>query len=222
MNNREIIGQLPKDLREYADMALDKGWTLEKLKNNHIRWHDEKGNFVTVTASTPSDYRAVANEIAALKRGGLLEETVPPKEIVSISAPSLVDTIREYFSANPQLWVTLDTLRAYLTENKIAYNDGALFVTVSKLAARGVVTRVGRGAYKLASATPTPEPTPPPAPAPEPTVVVGRLTGDARLDEELKKLETALGALAEIEGVVLRITEIVNEIAAFKKRLMGG
>jgi hypothetical protein len=62
--------RVPKDFQKAYDAARDQNWRIE-FSAKHIKWVPPVGQII-FTAKTPSDVRAVRNEIARLKRSGLV------------------------------------------------------------------------------------------------------------------------------------------------------
>jgi hypothetical protein len=59
-----------KDIRKEAE---SQGWAVDKTQKGHWRFRPPKGEII-VTSGTPSDYRAILNFVARLRRGGLVLE----------------------------------------------------------------------------------------------------------------------------------------------------
>lgn len=62
------LGKL--DLPRCISIARDQGWDVALTKNNHWRFKSPKGP-VVFTSSTASDWRAIRNHVARLRRAGL-------------------------------------------------------------------------------------------------------------------------------------------------------
>jgi hypothetical protein len=62
--------RVPKDFQKAYDAARKQNWRIE-YSGKHIKWMPPLGSIV-FTAKTPSDVRAIRNEIARLKRSGLI------------------------------------------------------------------------------------------------------------------------------------------------------
>ena len=61
-----------KDVRELARIAAAQGWRVERTGKHHLRWvPPDRGRRVIYSGSTPSDYRAIRNIRAMLRREGL-------------------------------------------------------------------------------------------------------------------------------------------------------
>jgi len=61
-----------KELRELARVAVSQGWRVERTGKQHLRWvPPTRDKRVIYSGSTPSDYRAIHNIRAMLRREGL-------------------------------------------------------------------------------------------------------------------------------------------------------
>ena len=56
-----------RDLNQLLDSVVEAGWMVDRTRGNHLRVVSSRGSVVTV-ATTPSDYRAVLNTRARIKR----------------------------------------------------------------------------------------------------------------------------------------------------------
>lgn len=59
-------------LRKLVAEAEAAGWTVERTRNNHIRFLSPDGKHLIVCGSTESDHRAIRNTKARLRRAGLV------------------------------------------------------------------------------------------------------------------------------------------------------
>lgn len=59
--------KMPKEWRKLKKQAEDQGWTVEKTKNNHIRWTNPDGEIV-ISPSTPSENRGMKNFLSVMKK----------------------------------------------------------------------------------------------------------------------------------------------------------
>jgi hypothetical protein len=59
-----------KDMQQMATWAAAHGWTITRTKNDHLKWRGPEGQLV-VSASTPSDHRAITAIRVRLRREGL-------------------------------------------------------------------------------------------------------------------------------------------------------
>lgn len=53
---------------ELIRMASDAGWTVTRTRGDHLRVEHPEASTVVFTGSTPSDYRALANTLATMRR----------------------------------------------------------------------------------------------------------------------------------------------------------
>lgn len=63
-----------KEIAQLARLAHENGWRVEPTKGrtgNHLAWFSPDGASRIISASTPSDYRAVRNLRSRLRRAGL-------------------------------------------------------------------------------------------------------------------------------------------------------
>jgi predicted RNA binding protein YcfA (HicA-like mRNA interferase family) len=58
---------MKKDLKQIVQMYEQWGWSVEKTNGGHLRFKGPKGELV-FSGSTPSDWRAIANLKAQLRR----------------------------------------------------------------------------------------------------------------------------------------------------------
>lgn len=56
------------DLQALARQKKREGWEIEHTKGNHLRWVFVKTGAVVITSATPSDYRALANAKAQIRK----------------------------------------------------------------------------------------------------------------------------------------------------------
>lgn len=61
---------MPPPFRDLAEAALEQGWRIERCKA-HYQWKAPDGIGIVTTAGSASDWRAVKNTSARLKRLGL-------------------------------------------------------------------------------------------------------------------------------------------------------
>jgi len=66
-----IVESMPREQRDYAEAALARGWRITRTRSGHWCWLAPRGKSVIFSAGTPSDWRAVANLRARLRRAGL-------------------------------------------------------------------------------------------------------------------------------------------------------
>lgn len=67
---------MDKDTRKMLDEARRQGWTVEQRKGNHLKLHAPGGRTIVTMGATESDYRALRNTIARMRRAGF---KWPPK-----------------------------------------------------------------------------------------------------------------------------------------------
>ena len=65
--------KVPDGLRAMAALARRLGWQVTPTRSGHLAWRSPDGT-VVYTPSTPSDYRAIRNARARLRRAGLRME----------------------------------------------------------------------------------------------------------------------------------------------------
>lgn len=59
-----------KDLKRIFKMAEEQGFRIKHTATNHAQFFTAGGEFVTGSASTPSEYRGWHNMLSRLKRAG--------------------------------------------------------------------------------------------------------------------------------------------------------
>lgn len=59
-----------KDLRKLVREMEKQGWTVEHMNSDHLRWYPPDGRDPVFSGSTPSDWRALRNIKAKLRRRG--------------------------------------------------------------------------------------------------------------------------------------------------------
>ncbi len=60
------------DLQSLIRTAQRQGWSVQLRRGGHLAWKSSNGNVVVFSASSPSDWRALPNLKASLKRAGLI------------------------------------------------------------------------------------------------------------------------------------------------------
>lgn len=63
---------IPRELNDMFKKLLDQGWRVVQTPNNHFKCYPPGGGPFVTTAGTPSDYRAIKNIRARLRRAGAL------------------------------------------------------------------------------------------------------------------------------------------------------
>lgn len=66
-----MMYELPELYRDLGKIAIENGWTILKSRGGHLVWKPPNGDQLYYSGSTPSDWRAVRNDRAALERMGL-------------------------------------------------------------------------------------------------------------------------------------------------------
>lgn len=61
-----------KEMKQLRKLAVEQGWRVEYTKGGHLKWFPPVGTEFVVSSSTPSDYRAIKNLRAMLRRHGLV------------------------------------------------------------------------------------------------------------------------------------------------------
>ncbi len=60
------------DLQQLVAAARKAGWSVRKRRGGHLVWQRPDGDGLIFSASTPSDWRSLANVRASLRRAGLI------------------------------------------------------------------------------------------------------------------------------------------------------
>jgi hypothetical protein len=63
----DLEWRMKKDVKQLVQLYIQWGWKIDKTNGGHLRFRGPKGELV-YSASTPSDWRALANLRAQLKR----------------------------------------------------------------------------------------------------------------------------------------------------------
>lgn len=66
--------QIPKDQRQLARLAESLGWVIRRTGGGHFQWLSPDGTTIIVTHGTASDWRALRNMKAQLRRAGVEEK----------------------------------------------------------------------------------------------------------------------------------------------------
>jgi predicted RNA binding protein YcfA (HicA-like mRNA interferase family) len=61
-----------REARDVCNKAKKQGWSIGKTRNGHLKLRPPNKNIVIIGPSTPSDWRAVKNLIAHMKRNGFI------------------------------------------------------------------------------------------------------------------------------------------------------
>lgn len=61
---------MDKDLRKLVKALENEGYQIVTAKSGHIKVYDIDGKMIAVLSGTPSDKRALANQLRPLKRLG--------------------------------------------------------------------------------------------------------------------------------------------------------
>ncbi len=60
------------DLQQLIQRAVHQGWSVEQRRGGHLCWRPPGRGVQVFSATTPSDWRSLANVKASLKRAGLI------------------------------------------------------------------------------------------------------------------------------------------------------
>lgn len=206
-------------------------------KNHHQFFFPDNGPIV-VTAGTSSSEDGWRNFLAEMKRSGyvgeglmMLGEFLPAKPVVPEAANghvqlSVTQHVTDLLSRHQEgCWP--QEINAYIKTVRPDVSEAAYSNACARLVERGILIREG-GKYKTAPSAVSVDtamavelikaPQVPQAPTP---LVGGQRTGDATIDADLEALDNALVALSQIEGVVRRNREVLQQLATLKK-LLGG
>lgn len=205
-----------------------------------------------MNSGTPSDYRAVKNFRAELKRWGLRPRTIPvtvkkekqtvttheiPKDtLVIMSQPPLdiastgkrasgggPSEVRGHLMAQliplmrkldkPE-GITTNELKPALLAAFPTLVAGSLSSTLNYHAKRGTLTKVGYSRYRLPELIDTKE-----MPANVAAAIPAPSLADTDVEEDIRKLDEALAALAQIDSIVRKHREIVTQMASLRALL---
>lgn len=72
---------LNKDFKDLVKDAERQGWTVVRGRAGHLKWYPPSGEGWVTSAQTPSDYRAIENVKAWLRRKGWVDPTRQPKKV---------------------------------------------------------------------------------------------------------------------------------------------
>jgi len=64
-------GKAPKEIRAWLKAAESQGFEVRYTKGSHIQVRNPSGRVIAGSGSTPSEYRAIKNFRAQLRRGGV-------------------------------------------------------------------------------------------------------------------------------------------------------
>jgi hypothetical protein len=96
---------------ELIRMASDAGWTVTRTRGDHLRLEHPEASTVVFTGSTPSDYRALANTLATMRRVLPKEPPKPkperpkrrPKPKPAPPRQQVENTVKMYRPPEPEL-----------------------------------------------------------------------------------------------------------------------
>lgn len=60
-----------KDIKQLIGQATKQGWRVERTRNDHLKWIPPQGAFI-ISASTPSDSRAIKHITKSLEKAGFV------------------------------------------------------------------------------------------------------------------------------------------------------
>lgn len=72
---------LNKDFKDLVKDAERQEWTVVRGRAGHLKWYPPSGEGWVTSAQTPSDYRAIENVKAWLRRKGWVDPTRQPKKV---------------------------------------------------------------------------------------------------------------------------------------------
>ena len=64
---------MKKELERLRQAAVRQGWRVERSNADHYKWYAPDGKSIVVSGSTPSDHRAIKNQISRMRRVGFHE-----------------------------------------------------------------------------------------------------------------------------------------------------
>lgn len=211
--------ELPRDLESLLRVIKLNGWRIDYSRRGHIRIYDSKGHHAATTSGTPSDYRAVKNFRADLKRAGLKPMVDPFTKAISkpdtteyFSMTNLANNTETHVAmpkkqrrkARPAKALVLRVLRdanapmsveevtAKVQEKDPLIGIRTVCNTLSYCARNGMVKRVGRAEYRS-------------------TENVGELN-----DDDMAVLNGFLDSLARVEQVIRKHINMANALRAFR------
>ena len=216
---------LHRDYRGLAELAEDQGWTIMKTNGNHVKFQPPKGQGI-ITASTPSDHRAVANFKSHLRKAGLKMSTetvaiMTPPRVPSLPIPTvpkaseqesnaapqqrkkrsyrpgLTEAIHTAIASTPDHSMHVEQARLRLQRTYPGIKTSDLYNSLSKLTSSGHLKRTDPGCYLALTPTGVTEP-------PTEDESVGE--GDV--------IERFLTVFAELETYLVKMKK---RIAQFKK-----
>jgi hypothetical protein len=223
------------DIIKVVRDAREQGWDVSRTSAGHWRFMPpDASKPIVITSGTPGDWRSHANFMAQMYRSGLLTEeqmaTVEGQKKVEAVAPKAADEPKQA-KAPAGLWGRriLEALQLKPTHAmeyqelllvlraKHAISVASLDSALTQLVKKGRLIRPERGFYKM---PPAAKPMPPTAESHQRAAhAAGETTGIATVDGKLKKLDTALAVLADVEQVIRETRAELHELAEFRRKL---
>ena len=217
---------LHRDFRGLAELAQEQGWTLFKTNGNHIKWQPPKGHFV-VSATTPSDWRALQNTKSNLRKAGLKmsDETVvklappippsPPESPLLSEPPTarkkrsyrpgLSEAIHSVIASTPGQSMHIEQICLRLRRTYPDIQPKDLYNSLSKLKLSGHLKSTDTGCYLAL----TPKEAPP------------TVSEDETLSEEDAVLERFFNAYAELEAYLVKMKKRIAKFNKLKQAVNG-
>lgn len=233
------------DMDDLIQNAKGQGWRYDRATNGHHRFYSPDRKSIVTFASTPSDHRGWQNSLSDMKRAGY----VPPNG--NYTAPKLGDLMARGTQAEPKhetagrgdvvravlacarnhagAVIDTDTIFRTVKMSVPQTTRDSVLQTLGRIEGKdqgdGVLVRLERGTYRWRrnDLTPAPPPTTqaPPPPNTNSAPVAAAPIGDDSLAADIAALDTALAALGEIEGVVRRTKQKIDQLIALRKALGG-
>ncbi len=220
-NGRDIIvmSGTPSDRRSWDNFLAQM-----KRAGYDQDWEAPRPQSAPPTPAVEPEATAIAQAMEAALRESkpdapAVDEPRPQRKTVPHDEPSASDVILSLMcrrSAPVTVGECVDELR--VRRPGMADYRASTSESLRRLMVRGDVRRVGRGTYALASDDPEARPQRGITEGSQPHAVVD---GDDAIMADVAKLDAALDALAEIEGVVKRNRELLLRLAALRKVLGG-
>lgn len=216
------------DLKSVIARAEVQGWRHQLTEKNHHQFYAPDGKSIVTVSAIESNQRSWFNFLADMKRHGYSDGLATLGDFMPAPKPpngggklSVAQYIIDLLARHPEGMFSAD-IGAYLRSQRPELGANTHHSALSNLKSAGKISRTQGGIFKLAEVVG-------PSAALEIHINgVDKLTELTEpqepisldtMNEDLKLLDAALDALAQIEGVVKRNREVLRQVEALRKML---
>src|SRR5579859_217366 len=217
------------DLKSVISRSREQGWRHQLTEKNHHQFYAPDGKSIVTVSAIETNQRSWFNFLADMKRhgysdgiatlGDFMPAAKPPNGGGKLSASQyIIDLLARHPNGLPAADIS-----AYVHSQRPDLSATVTSSTLSTLKGKGKWERTPGRLYKLAGEVIT-------GPAKRPEISINGIeklinpepppqVTEAAMDEDLKLLDSALDALAQIEGVVKRNREVLRQVGALRRML---